>query len=250
MIKDLSLESIDWKHKDVARIFEYFGAKLAEAREDIQRLELENAQLKEQLARGHTVPDIQRHDTHTKLDRTSMDQAIQSILGKIPCNIVRSERRNTSEIQVHQDGLTVRVPAQLADQEILKMLKRKNRWISEKYTEFQTESEEKKHYKTRHDTSYIAMRINELAPQIGVKVNRVIIKHLKTRWGSASPGGIITINSRLFKAPKHVLDYVIIHELCHIHVPDHSSAFWNLVVTHMPNYTKSIEWLKQHGRFI
>lgn len=251
--------SLNWKNGSVPKLLRTLEEQFTDLLEDNQRLEAENARLKARL-KDHMTSDEQppntpryggRASSDSKSGRKSaMDKAVQSILGKIPYTIVRSDRRNTSEIQVRVDGITLRVPSHKSDRNILKLLENKRHWILEKYTEFQTIPKEKKHFKIRYDAPYITQRIAELALQVDVRVEKVIIKPLKTKWGSATVDGVITINSRLFRAPKHVIDYVIIHELCHLHIHDHSSAYWNLVVTHMPDYKKSIEWLKQHGHFI
>lgn len=176
-----------------------------------------------------------------------MSESMQSVLGAIPYTIVRSGRRKTSEIQVDADGVEIRVPFEKQNQDILKMLNSKSQWISNKYAEFQTE---KTHFKVRLGEPYVMKRITELSSQIGVEPTKILVKSLRTRWGSATSKGTITINSRLFKAPDHVVDYVIVHELCHLKIRGHSSAYWNLVEMHMPGYAKSMLWLKKYGKFI
>ena len=92
--------------------------------------------------------------------------------------------------------------------------------------------------------------MERLAPKIGVMPSRILIKSLKTRWGSATSSGVITINSRLLRAPKGVIDYIIVHELCHLKIRGHSSTYWNLVGMHMRDYEEKIEWLRKNGRFL
>lgn len=118
---------------------------------------------------------------------------------------------------------------------------------SMRYAEFQAE---KTHFKVRLGEPYVMKRITELSSQIGVKPTKILVKSLRVRWGSATSKDTITINSRLFKAPDHVVDYVIVHELCHLKIRGHSSAYWNLVEMHMPGYAKSMSWLKKYGKFI
>ena len=176
-----------------------------------------------------------------------MSECMQSVLGAIPYIIVRSGRRRTSEIQVDVNGVEIRVPFEKQEQDILNMLRRKSQWISSKYAEFQAE---KAHFKVRRGETHVMKRITKLSSQIGVSPARILVKPLRTRWGSATSKGTITINARLFKAPDRVIDYVIVHELCHLKIRGHSSAYWNLVEVHMPDYTKSITWLKKYGKFI
>ncbi len=73
------------------------------------------------------------------------------------------------------------------------------------------------------------------------------VKRMKTRWGSCGPHNDININWLLALAPEPVLEYVVVHELCHIYERNHSPAFWSLVSRHLPNYPQQRNWLKLHG---
>lgn len=73
------------------------------------------------------------------------------------------------------------------------------------------------------------------------------IKAQKSRWGSCSARNNININWLLALAPPQVLEYVVVHELCHIKVKNHSQAFWDLVALHLPEYRRQRLWLKTHG---
>jgi predicted metal-dependent hydrolase len=76
----------------------------------------------------------------------------------------------------------------------------------------------------------------------------ISIKTQKSRWGSCGIHNDININWLLIMAPKEVLEYVVVHELCHIKVKNHSSQFWALVAEHMPDYQNRRNWLKKQGR--
>lgn len=172
---------------------------------------------------------------------------IRHVAGTIPYVVVRSGRRKTSEIQVGEHGIEIRVPFRKDDREILDMIDSKRQWIIKKYLEFQTG---KKLFKPRLEKSHIERRTERLASRIGARPSKVSIKLLKTRWGSATSNSAITINSKLLRAPKDVIDYVIIHELCHLKIRGHSSAYWNLVGIHMRDYEEKIAWLRKYGRFL
>ena len=75
----------------------------------------------------------------------------------------------------------------------------------------------------------------------------VNIKTQKSRWGSCGIHDDININWLLMLAPASVLEYVVVHELCHIRVKNHSRQFWALVAEHLPDYQVRRRWLKQHG---
>jgi len=75
----------------------------------------------------------------------------------------------------------------------------------------------------------------------------ISIKTQKSRWGSCGIHNDIHINWLLLMAPTSVFEYVVVHELCHIRVKNHSSQFWTLVAEHMPDYQQHRKWLKKNG---
>ena len=93
----------------------------------------------------------------------------------------------------------------------------------------------------------VAMLIDEEAPAIGVEPARVQIRDQRSRWGSCSTRGTLSFNWRLVLAPFDVLDYVVVHELCHLREPNHSRRFWKLVETRRPGWRAHRDWLHQHG---
>lgn len=75
----------------------------------------------------------------------------------------------------------------------------------------------------------------------------ITIRDQKTRWGSCSSRGTLSFNYRLIFAPPKILDYVVVHELCHLTHMNHSKEFWNMVSSVMPDYKECKAWLKEHG---
>lgn len=96
-------------------------------------------------------------------------------------------------------------------------------------------------------SKYLTNRTKKLAQKTGIKPSQVIVKSLRSRWGSATDEGIINLNSKLLKSPKAVIDYVIIHELCHLKIWNHSQSFWNMVERHCPDYRTHRNWLESDG---
>lgn len=101
--------------------------------------------------------------------------------------------------------------------------------------------------KTEAET-YIASRCRRLAKKHEFEFNRLSIKDQKTRWGSCSSKKNLNFNIRLMLTPKKVIDYVIIHELCHLKQMNHSARFWNLVESIMPDYMVWEKWLSVEGK--
>lgn len=81
----------------------------------------------------------------------------------------------------------------------------------------------------------------------GLHPGPIRVKRMRTRWGSCGAQNAINLNWLLTFAPPTVLEYVVVHELCHIRHRDHSARFWSLVAEHLPDYANQRTWLKTHG---
>ena len=90
-------------------------------------------------------------------------------------------------------------------------------------------------------------RTRELALLHGIVLHRVSVRAQKTRWGSCSARGTISLNWRLMHAPPFVVDYLIIHELMHRREMNHSARYWKLVAAAFPDYQRAEQWLKKSG---
>ena len=87
----------------------------------------------------------------------------------------------------------------------------------------------------------------EEAERLGVVYQRIRIGGQRTLCGSCSARGTLSFNWRLVLAPLEVLDYVVVHELCHLRVPNHSRGFWVLVERHRPHWRDQRDWLREYG---
>jgi predicted metal-dependent hydrolase len=90
-------------------------------------------------------------------------------------------------------------------------------------------------------------RVEQLAAQHDSKVRRVVIRNQRSRWGSCSCQGTISLNWRLIQLPEPVRDYIIVHELMHLRQLNHSPRFWTEVERAYPDYRAAEEWLKQNS---
>jgi predicted metal-dependent hydrolase len=93
-------------------------------------------------------------------------------------------------------------------------------------------------------------RVMELASHHGINVSRVSVRNQKSRWGSCSRRGTVSLNWRLMQAPGFVRDYIILHELAHRRQMNHSEKFWQEVERLFPDYLQAERWLKQHGKLL
>lgn len=91
-------------------------------------------------------------------------------------------------------------------------------------------------------------RIAHYAEKHGFDVKQVKLSSARTRWGSCSSKGYINLTWRLVMAPPEIIDYVVVHELCHLREANHSSAFWAQVAAIMPDYKSQRRWLKENGQ--
>lgn len=99
---------------------------------------------------------------------------------------------------------------------------------------------------TQKAPDIIEKRVKLASEITDISVKKIHVKHLRQRWGSLSGDGTININQNLIKAPTNILDYVIIHELCHKKIPNHSSRYWNFLHKFVPDYESKIKWLEEN----
>lgn len=93
----------------------------------------------------------------------------------------------------------------------------------------------------------ITNRMLRYQQRVGVPPKAVRMSNARTRWGSCASGSTIRISWRLIMAPLSIIDYVIVHELCHLRHPDHGRRFWHLVGTILPDYESLRGHLRREG---
>jgi predicted metal-dependent hydrolase len=100
----------------------------------------------------------------------------------------------------------------------------------------------------RRAAAELPARLAELAARHGYAVRRVSVRNQRTRWGSCSARGVISLNWRLVQTPEFVRDYILLHELAHTRHLNHSDRYWQEVGRVCPDYARAEAWLKTHGR--
>ena len=93
----------------------------------------------------------------------------------------------------------------------------------------------------------ITARVAHFASRVGVTPGKVQVKDLAYRWAACLVNGDMQFHWKCLMAPLTVIDYVVVHELCHMRHRDHSAAFWNEVDKVLPGYREHKEWLRQRG---
>jgi predicted metal-dependent hydrolase len=103
------------------------------------------------------------------------------------------------------------------------------------------------HWYKRNAQRKLREKAERYAKIVGVTLASIHIKSFKTRWGSCTPKGDLDFNWVIVMAPNRIVDYVVVHELCHLIHMDHSFKFWLEVERVMPDYKECREWLKVNG---
>lgn len=174
-------------------------------------------------------------------------------------DIIRS-RRKTLAIEITRDArVLVRAPYQMKNADIQKFVEEKRGWIEKnlcfmKERQFNQPVEpltiEEIKQLAKKAMVKISQRVAYYAPIVGVTYGRITIRNQKTRWGSCSRKGNLNFNCLLMMAPEEVLDYVVVHELCHRKEMNHSKRFWGEVQQVLPNYKEQEKWLKENGEML
>lgn len=93
---------------------------------------------------------------------------------------------------------------------------------------------------------HLPERVDHFSREMGVKPSGLSFRSQKTRWGSCSPSGHISLNWKVIFAPEAVIDYLVVHELAHLVHANHSESFWSLVAKHDPECRENRRWLRNH----
>ena len=168
--------------------------------------------------------------------------------------LIRSERK-TLALRVEPDGhIQIRAPRRtpLATierflREHLDYVEKRRRQIAAAPRVAPMSQEELAALKKRARPVFLA-RVAYFAPLVGVRWERVAVRSQRSKWGSCSAKGNLNFNCLLLLAPPEVLDYVVVHELCHRRHMDHSRAFWAEVARVLPDYAARRKWLRQNGQ--
>ena len=90
-------------------------------------------------------------------------------------------------------------------------------------------------------------KVEKHSKKLGVRIKRIAIKNLRNRWGSLTNSGVINLNLNLIKAPEDIIDYIVLHELCHLKIKEHSHHYWDLVRKYVPDYQDKEDWLRANA---
>ena len=180
---------------------------------------------------------------------------------ELVCNVLFSNRKSIS-IQIKEDlSIQVRAPLYCGSKQVNSFIESHKTWIYQKWVDLDskqaakerlTGEEAKRAAKLERKfrkaaKEYIPYRVEYFHQMTGGNYTSITIRDQKSRWGSCSSNGTLSFNYRLMMAPAHILDYVVVHELCHLTHMNHSPAFWAMVESILPDYKECKKWLKEHG---
>jgi predicted metal-dependent hydrolase len=92
--------------------------------------------------------------------------------------------------------------------------------------------------------------VKKYSKKIGVEYGEILVKNQKNRWGSVSKKGTVNFNQKLIRAPPKIVDYVAAHEVCHLKIPNHSTSYWRLLKSIMPDYEERKVWLRINKQYL
>ena len=172
---------------------------------------------------------------------------------EIPYQLIRSARKTIS-IQITPAGeVIVRCPKRMSVRQAEKFVQSKRGWIEKHLTKLAAKPQlppftlEELRALSEQAAQIIPERVAWFAPIVGAAYGRITIRSQRTRWGSCSAKGNLNFNCLLVLCPPEVLDYVVVHELCHRKELNHSAKFWAEVEKICPDYREHKRWLKDNG---
>ena len=175
------------------------------------------------------------------------------MMENITYRTIRGQRK-TVAIQITPAGeVVVRAPKRMPEAAIRAFVASKESWIKKHLAKISAQpqlpalTEAERKALAEEVKTVIAQRVTRFAPLVGVTYGNITIRSQRSRWGSCSTKGNLNFNCLLMLAPPEVLDYVVVHELCHRKEMNHSPRFWAEVERVMPDYRIHKQWLKDHG---
>ena len=171
--------------------------------------------------------------------------------------IIKSLRKSCS-ITVERDGtVTIHAPFFMSEKKINKIIEERKEWIEKAQKKIANRAEKLSSLTPITSSEIdslkatakpiIEKKVRFFADKTGVEYGKITIRNQKTRYGSCTATGNLNFNCLIMLMPEEIIDYVIVHELCHIKEMNHSHRFWKAVEDILPDYKERRKWLKLNG---
>ena len=170
--------------------------------------------------------------------------------------VVRS-RRKTLALEVQEDRVLLRAPLRCPRATLEAFVEKNRGWLSRRLQAREERRralaaipalrEEELAALQKRGRTVFAERAAHFAPLVGVRYGRISVRRQRSKWGSCSSRGNLNFNCLLLLAPAEVLDYVVVHELCHRLEMNHSPRFWAEVARVLPDWREARRWLREQG---
>lgn len=174
-----------------------------------------------------------------------------------PIEVVRSRRKTLSLELTIEGRMLLRAPLGCPKRVLQAFVDDHRDWVERKLRESEARrrtlaavpkfSEEELRTLQKRGREVFPARCAYFAPRLGVSFGRISVRRQHSKWGSCSGKGNLNFNCLLLLAPESVLDYVVVHELCHRREMNHSKRFWALVEGLCPDWRESRRWLRTNG---
>jgi predicted metal-dependent hydrolase len=185
-----------------------------------------------------------------------MKKRIELKHGTVEFTIVKHPRAKSIRVTIRKDGtMLVTSPRYIPYFIIKQYLQTQSTWIIQTLTKVKNNPPKISHkeslelFKQYKDEALhlIEKRLEVYAGIYPYTYTKVRVKNQKTRWGSCSKAGNLAFNYKIMFLPTHLMDYVIVHELCHLEEFNHGPLFWKLVAQTIPNHLEYRRELQEHG---
>ena len=178
-------------------------------------------------------------------------------MSELTYRVVRSGRKTLALEITPQGEILVRAPRHTSEAVIRRFVEGKRRWLESHLAQVRARAaaaaaqprltEEERNDLRERARPVFEARANRFAPLLGVKWGKITVRTQRSRWGSCSAAGNLSFNALLLLTPPEVLDYVVVHELCHRKEMNHSARFWAEVERLVPDWRTHRLWLRRYG---
>ena len=172
--------------------------------------------------------------------------------------VIRSRRKTITIELKSPEELIVRAPLRMSVREIERFVRSKEKWIlthAARLWEREARAASVTGTITKEELIRLKKQAKQILPgivsvfadRIGVTYGQISVRAQKTRFGSCSAKGNLSFNCLIMKMPPEIIDYVVVHELCHRKQMNHSTLFWREVEKILPDYRARRKWLRENG---